>query len=122
MSDPTPEPTAELPPADPAPAEFMPPVVPATSGIASTPTVVASTPAPSSGHTRTILEVIGGVVAVGLIVLAGGVGFLIGHATASDDGEHFGMMRGFISRGDGMPMDPRGLDPRGDEGGEPFGR
>lgn len=87
--------------------------------------VIAPEPKPGTSHTRTILEVIGGVVAAGLIVIAGGVGFLVGHATASDDGEHFGMMRGFIGRGDGMPMDPRGLDPRGDDGGErgePFGR
>jgi hypothetical protein len=50
--------------------------------------------APSAGrdHTRTILEVIGGVVAVGLIMVAGAVGFLVGHATGSDPDEPWRLM------------------------------
>lgn len=43
-------------------------------------------------HTRTILEVVGGVVAVGLILAAGVAGFLIGHATGSDDRGPWGFM------------------------------
>jgi hypothetical protein len=53
----------------------------------------AASAAPSSGgsHTRTILEVIGGVVAAGLIVLAGAAGFAVGHATGDDDGGRWSM-------------------------------
>jgi len=36
-------------------------------------------------HTRTILEVVGGVVAAGMILVAGALGFIIGHATGGDD-------------------------------------
>ncbi|MDO8307400.1 MAG: hypothetical protein Q7V58_03460 [Actinomycetota bacterium] len=43
--------------------------------------------APAASHTRTILEVVGGVVAAGLIVVAGIGGFVIGNLTAdSSDG------------------------------------
>ena len=42
--------------------------------------------APGRSHTRTILEVVGGVVAAGLIVAAGAVGFAVGHVTGDDDG------------------------------------
>jgi hypothetical protein len=93
--------------------------------------------APNSGrsHTRTILEVVGGVVAVGLILLAGVVGFAVGHATGSDRDGHWSMdgsgSRGGHDRPDaGGPMgrqgqgfpgpgmmpgqDPRGIDPDGD--------
>ena len=43
-------------------------------------------PAPARGrHTRTILEVVGGVVAVMMILVAGAAGFVVGHATGSDD-------------------------------------
>lgn len=57
--------------------------------IAAAPAAPAPSPAAhASGgsHTRTILEVIGGVVAVGLIVMAGAVGFAVGHVTGGDDG------------------------------------
>ncbi len=55
------------------------------------PIAAAAAPAPAAhasggSHTRTILEVIGGVVAVGLIVMAGAVGFAVGHVTGGDDG------------------------------------
>lgn len=50
------------------------------------PAPAATTPASGGSHTRTILEVIGGVVAVGLIVMAGAVGFAVGHVTGGDDG------------------------------------
>lgn len=49
-------------------------------------TAPAAAPRAGGGHTRTILEVIGGVVAAGLIVVAGAVGFAVGHATGDDDG------------------------------------
>lgn len=43
--------------------------------------------APAASHTRTILEVVGGVVAVGLIVVAGIGGFVVGNLTTdSSDG------------------------------------
>lgn len=57
--------------------------------IAAAPAVPAPSPASQGSggsHTRTILEVIGGVVAVGLIVMAGAVGFAVGHVTGGDDG------------------------------------
>lgn len=57
------------------------------------PTAVAQAdapPAPKGGHTRTILEVVGGVVAAGLIVVAGLVGFAVGHATGNDGGDRAG--------------------------------
>lgn len=101
---------------------------------------VAAAPAKRS-HTRTILEVVGGVVAAGLIVVAAGVGFVVGHATSGDG--HWGAERderGWQSGPDangplgqqgpqGLPgqqgqpgqlpgfgpgQDPRGIDPDGD--------
>lgn len=58
--------------------------------IASAPAAPASaasvSPRAGGSHTRTILEVIGGVVAAGLIVMAGAVGFAVGHMTGDDDG------------------------------------
>ena len=57
--------------------------------IAAAPAAPAPSPAAhgsGGSHTRTILEVIGGVVAVGLIVMAGAVGFAVGHVTGGDDG------------------------------------
>lgn len=57
--------------------------------IAAAPAAPAPSPAAQGSggsHTRTILEVIGGVVAVGLIVMAGAVGFAVGHVTGGDDG------------------------------------
>jgi hypothetical protein len=50
---------------------------------------------PTSGsHTRTILEVVGGVVAVAFIVAAAGLGFALGHVTA-DHGRGDHRDRGF---------------------------
>ena len=84
-------------------------------------------------HTRTILEVVGGVVAAGLIVVAGVLGFAVGHVSGSDNDR--GRTLSFDMRGDrsgpeaGGPMggqqgrgmmpgqqgqDPRGIDPDGD--------
>jgi hypothetical protein len=54
--------------------------------IAAAPAPAAAAPASGGGRTRTILEVIGGVVAVGLILMAGAVGFAVGHVTGGDDG------------------------------------
>jgi hypothetical protein len=79
----------------------------------------APIPAPTAhgsagGHTRTILEVIGGVVAAGLIVAAGAVGFAVGHATGDDDGGRWSMTSG--SRGSlngpdaGAPMPGQGRE------------
>jgi len=85
-------------------------------------------------HTRTILEVVGAVVAVFLIVGAGAVGFIAGHATSNGrgghfsvnsqngpqaggqrDGQRFGQNQG-QGLGGGMMggQDPRGIDPDGD--------
>jgi hypothetical protein len=90
----------------------------------------AARPAPAkNSHIRTILEVVGGVVAVALILGAGAVGFVVGHAT-SDRGEFTrssmsrdangpqgpsGGMLGGQGLG-GMPggQDSRGVDPDGD--------
>lgn len=58
------------------------PIAAATAAPAPSP----AAPASGGSHTRTILEVIGGVVAVGLIVMAGAVGFAVGHVTGGDDG------------------------------------
>ena len=102
-------------------------------------------PVEHRNHTRTILEVVGGVVAAGLIIVAGAVGFFVGHATGSDhDGDRFASSReggqfgpqadgqGYGRQGQGqqgMPMmpgqDPRGIDPDGDnwtgQGGHGWG-
>lgn len=66
--------------------------------------------APSSGrrHTRTILEVIGGVVAAGLIVLAGAAGFAVGHATGDDDGGRWSMTSDSRGAQGHLPGDGRG--------------
>jgi hypothetical protein len=72
-------PTEALPLADQQPLAAQP--------AAAAPAAPAVAPQSSGGsHTRTILEVIGGVVAAGLIVVAGAVGFAVGHATGGDDG------------------------------------
>ena len=88
---------------------------------------------PSGSSTRTILEVVGGVVAVGLIVMAGIVGFAVGHFTSEGDRQgHFfndrAMAQGGPNAGPGTGSDPRdgfgpgpgpgmmpgqGFDPRG---------
>ncbi|MCX6431811.1 MAG: hypothetical protein NTX29_03190 [Actinobacteria bacterium] len=57
-------------------------------------------------HTRTILEVVGGVVAVGLILVSGVLGFAVGHVTGSDG-----------DRGRTMSIDLRG----GHSGPDAFG-
>jgi hypothetical protein len=111
-----------------------------------------ATPAPTApavaasgrSHTRTILEVVGGVVAAGLIVVAGAVGFAVGHVTGGDDGRWsmtsdsrgwqggpdagapMGPGQGFGRDGGqgmmpgpgalpGQGLDPRGIDPDGDD-------
>lgn len=65
--------------------------------------------APAASHTRTILEVVGGVVAAGMIVVAGAVGFAVGHTTAGPD--------------DGVRLD-RAAQPwnGGPDAGAPFGQ
>jgi hypothetical protein len=88
----------------------------------------------SKNHTRTILEVVGGVIAAVLIVSAAGLGFALGHVTATNDrghdrgafsqggatadGPRGGMMGGQDNGqggfGNGQGMDPRGIDPDGD--------
>ena len=69
--DATPTESLQLPDQQPVTADGPPP---------------AAAPAVASRgrHTRTILEVIGGVVAAVLIVVAGAAGFAVGHATGSD--------------------------------------
>ena len=73
----------------------------------STESAPAPAPVPASrgSQTRTIGEVIAGVVAVGLILLAGAVGFAVGHATGDHDGRR------------SMPSDSRGGLDHGDRGG-----
>ena len=80
-------------------------------------------------RTRTILEVIGGVVAAALIVVSGAVGFAVGHATGAEGDGRFDLMSdqrpdgdGVGGRGHGAPMAPgeggsgeRGVDPDGDD-------
>ena len=87
---------------DTTPTEALPladqqPVVAPTAGAQT-----AAAPAPKGGHTRTILEVVGGVVAAGLIVVAGLVGFAVGHATGNDGGERGGD-RGWAQGFEGGP-------------------
>jgi hypothetical protein len=76
---PTPEPT---PVTEPLHLADQRPVNP-TADLAS------PSPAPKANHTRTILEVVGAVVAVFLILGAGTVGFVAGHATSNDRGDRF---------------------------------
>jgi hypothetical protein len=131
-STPDSTPTEALPLADQQPLAASPPVAPAAAPQAS-----------GGSHTRTILEVIGGVVAAGLIVVAGAVGFAVGHATGGDDGRwsmtsdsrgwqdgpdagapmgpgQGGMPGQGFGRDGGRGMtpgqgqDPRGIDPDGD--------
>ncbi|MEI6362027.1 MAG: hypothetical protein WCP95_07825 [Actinomycetes bacterium] len=82
---------------------------------AATPSATQPVPAKAS-HTRTILEVVGAVVAVFLILSAGTVGFVAGHATSSANrGDHF--RSSASGQGGGMMggQDPRGIDPDGDD-------
>lgn len=110
---------------------------------AAAPATAAAAPAPEdkASHTRTILEVVGGVVAVGLIAVAGVTGFALGHLTSDKDGRgdrdgHSMAMPGdrqefFMpdqedqsgpgmqgdQRGPGMQGDQRGPGMQGDQGG-----
>lgn len=104
------------------------PVGAATAPAASAP---AATAPGSGGHTRTILEVVGVVIAGVLIVGAGAVGFALGHATDDgrwsmnhDDRGQYGPDAGgpvgpggqLMPPGQGQPG-PRGVDPDGDDWG-----
>jgi hypothetical protein len=101
---------------------------------AAAPATAAAAPAPEAkaSHTRTILEVVGGVVAVGLIAVAGVTGFALGHLTSDKDGRgdrdgHSMAMPGdrqeFLmpdqddQRGPGMQGDQRGPGMQGDQRG-----
>ncbi|MHB1066355.1 MAG: hypothetical protein ACYC2Z_02830 [Candidatus Nanopelagicales bacterium] len=76
MSEPTDDTTPSGPASPDPPAEEQ--------SVAAAPAAPA---AAAPGHTRTILEVVGGVVAGGLIVIAGIVGFVLGNLTSdSSDG------------------------------------
>jgi hypothetical protein len=68
-------------------------------------TPAATTAAAAPNHTRTILEIVGGVVAAGLIVVAGAAGFAVGHATSDSD-------RGWRLDGSAQPW-PEGPDAGG---------
>ena len=64
-----------------------------TENNAEHPNVIEATPAvsqPKPSHTRAILEIVGGVVAVGLIFFSGAAGFVLGHVTANHDGREQG--------------------------------
>ncbi len=54
------------------------------------PIAIESVPVSKQSHTRTILEIVGGVVAVGLIFFSGAAGFVLGHVTAKHDGHRGG--------------------------------
>lgn len=94
--------------------------------VAVTPVAPAAA-AHASGRsdTRTILEVIGGVVAAGLIVAAGAVGFAVGHATGDDDGGRWSMASDSRGPGDGPDAGARmpghGRDGQGQQPGGGFG-
>ena len=95
----------------------------------------ASEPQEKVSHTRTILEVVGGVVAVGLIVVAGVTGFALGNLTSDKDGrdgrgersesglampgdrQEFFMPDQGEQRGPGMQGDQRGPGMQGDQRG-----
>lgn len=104
---------------------------------AAAPATAAAAPAPEdkASHTRTILEVVGGVVAVGLIAVAGVTGFALGHLTSDKDGrdgrgersesglampgdrQEFFMPDQDDQSGPGMQGDQRGPGMQGDQGG-----
>ena len=95
----------------------------------------ASEPQEKVSHTRTILEVVGGVVAVGLIAVAGVTGFALGHLTSDKDGrdgrgersesglampgdrQEFFMPDQDDQSGPGMQGDQRGPGMQGDQRG-----
>lgn len=104
---------------------------------AAAPATAAAAPAPEdkASHTRTILEVVGGVVAVGLIAVAGVTGFALGHLTSDKDGrgdrgersesglampgdrQEFFMPDQEDQSGPGMQGDQRGPGMQGDQSG-----
>ena len=122
-------------PPDPTPAPVTEPLqLPDQAPVAA----ARPEPAAKTSHTRTILEVVGAVVAVFLILGAGTVGFVVGHATSNNakhdrtiaiqrDGGMMGGQGGAQGNGrgndqqgqqgfggPGMMGDPRGVDPDGD--------
>jgi hypothetical protein len=115
MSDTTPSP--QDPDATPTQAVPVAEQPPAEAAVPPAPPAPAAAPRAGGSHTRTILEVIGGVVAAGLIVVAGAVGFAVGHATADDDGR-WSMTRS----GDGWQQGPDAGGPRGDRSFSDRGR
>ncbi len=114
---PTPEPADSLPTeplqlADQQPVDTAPAPEPAAAA--------------SAGSKHTVLAVVGGALAVGLLALVGVLGFAIGHVTADGrDGDRLTGDRlavqddaraGDADRGTmpGQGTDPRGIDPDGD--------
>jgi hypothetical protein len=97
MSEPTgpdanPTEALELADQQPLSEETAAPAAPATQAAPA----AVSAPAKKS-HTRTILEIVGGVAAAFLIVAAGVAGFAVGHASSGRDGGRFeaGHSQGF---------------------------
>ena len=85
-------------------------------GTEPAPEPIAPTAAPAAAnHTRTILEVVGGAVAVGLILVAGVFGFLVGHATGSDRDDRWEMTSSRSDLQDG----PDAGAPLGGQQGQP---
>ena len=80
---------------------------------------------PRTNHTRTVLEVVGGVVAVGMILVAGAVGFVVGHATSDGDVRMDRAVQqwdnGPEAGGPGMGQGQRGQGP-GERGPQGFGQ
>lgn len=74
--------------------------------------------ASAGNHTRTILEVVGGVVAAALIVAAGVLGFAVGHLTGSSD--HDGRFAGIGPGGYAQDGPMAGQGPMG-HGWQGFG-
>ena len=120
------EPTDDTTPIGPTVPEPMP--LADQQPVAAAP---AATAAPAASHTRTILEVVGGVVAAGLIVVAGIGGFAPGSLTSDKDGrdsrdrdghgmampgdrQDYYMPDQGEQRGPGMPGDQRGPGLQGD--------
>lgn len=76
-------------------ADAVPDATPTVSQAVHLPDQQPVTPAPvtvaeKTSHTRTILEIVGGVVAVGLIFFSGAAGFVLGHVTANHDKRELG--------------------------------
>ena len=83
------------------------PIVPEPLELADQSPVVATAPAApaKNSSTRTILEIVGGVVAVGLIIVSGVVGFAVGHFTSNDNDRG----RGISSHADGQFGDDQNM-------------